>query len=217
MGFIHVVRPGECLSTIARRHGFASWRAVYECPENQDFRRQRPNPNLIWPGDQVFIPDPSRRQELADTAQRHRFRTRRSAPRLRLVLKDPQDQPLGSVRFRALAGERVSEGETDAQGALDIPVAADVPCVDLTLWPYPSRPETSIVLKLGLGTLAPLETTEGVQARLNNLLFDAGDVDGIHGRITTAALKGFQDHCGLDVNGIAGPETAGELRKRYGC
>ena len=43
-----------------RRRGqilIPSWRMVYNSPDNADFRRRRPNPNLIQPGDVLILPD----------------------------------------------------------------------------------------------------------------------------------------------------------------
>lgn len=53
----HVVRQGECLSAIAKRYGFASYRIIYDHPDNAELRRARPNPNLLFPGDVIVIPD----------------------------------------------------------------------------------------------------------------------------------------------------------------
>lgn len=46
-----------------------------------------------------------------------------------------------------------------------------------------------------------------IQARLNELGYDSGEVDGIMGPITEAAIKAFQADRGLDVDGIVGPIT----------
>ena len=57
MGTRYTVQPGDTLSRIAARHGLPSWRMVYNSPDNADFRRRRPNPNLIQPGDVLILPD----------------------------------------------------------------------------------------------------------------------------------------------------------------
>jgi hypothetical protein len=56
MSVPYTVVRGDTLSGIARRHGLASWRELYNHPDNADFRRRRPNPDLIFPGDVVMIP-----------------------------------------------------------------------------------------------------------------------------------------------------------------
>jgi hypothetical protein len=53
---IYTVKRGDTLSSIARQHGIGSWQALYNDPSNVAFRAKRPNPNLIFPGDQINIP-----------------------------------------------------------------------------------------------------------------------------------------------------------------
>lgn len=53
----HVVVKGEWLSKIAQKYGIKSWRTIYDHPANEAFRKKRPNPDLIQPGDEIFIPD----------------------------------------------------------------------------------------------------------------------------------------------------------------
>lgn len=53
----HTVAQGETLTRIAKKHKFASWKTLYESPDNADFRALRKDPNIIYPGDQLIIPD----------------------------------------------------------------------------------------------------------------------------------------------------------------
>jgi hypothetical protein len=53
----YTVKRGDTLTRIANRHGFRNWRAIYDHPDNAGFKRLRPNPNLIYPGDVIQIPD----------------------------------------------------------------------------------------------------------------------------------------------------------------
>ena len=59
MSSAYTVQRGDSLSAIAKRHGLGSWKEIYYDPENADFRKRRPNPNLIFPGDVVMIPNGS--------------------------------------------------------------------------------------------------------------------------------------------------------------
>lgn len=52
-----------------------------------------------------------------------------------------------------------------------------------------------------------------LQHRLNQLGFDAGAEDGIFGPLVQAAVEDFQRNVGLDVDGVAGPETVEVLRR----
>jgi N-acetylmuramoyl-L-alanine amidase len=56
MGVPYTVRAGDTLTSIARKHSLASWRDIYDAPENATFRRRRPNPDRIFPGDELIIP-----------------------------------------------------------------------------------------------------------------------------------------------------------------
>jgi peptidoglycan hydrolase-like protein with peptidoglycan-binding domain len=77
--------------------------------------------------------------------------------------------------------------------------------------------------------LAPIDTTIGIQRRLNQAGFKSGKEDGVYGPITTGAVRRFQAFCkanagGPDpriidagpVDGIAGPLTRAALESFYG-
>jgi hypothetical protein len=53
---VHVVEPGETLTSIAALYGIADFRAIYNEVVNEDLLRLRPDPNVIFPGDEVRIP-----------------------------------------------------------------------------------------------------------------------------------------------------------------
>jgi len=52
----YTIRAGDTLSRIARQNGYPSWRVIYNHPDNAGFRRLRPDPNQIQPGDTVVLP-----------------------------------------------------------------------------------------------------------------------------------------------------------------
>ena len=54
-GELHVVEQGECLSSLTQLYGFSDYRQIYYHPNNSELRRKRPNPNVLYPGDEVFI------------------------------------------------------------------------------------------------------------------------------------------------------------------
>lgn len=56
MSRTHIVQRGENLTVIARRYGFSNWRLIYDHPDNAEYRKKRPNPNVIVTGDRIFIP-----------------------------------------------------------------------------------------------------------------------------------------------------------------
>jgi len=52
----YVVKSGDTLVKIAKNHGFADWREIYNHPDNHAFKSKRPDPNKIFPGDVLMIP-----------------------------------------------------------------------------------------------------------------------------------------------------------------
>lgn len=88
MPTIHVVQPGESFSKIARHHGFADWRALYDHPANVKLRSARPNPDRIHPGDKVFIPDKKQAPFTAATDKAHTFKVKVKKPKSETFLRN---------------------------------------------------------------------------------------------------------------------------------
>ncbi len=56
-GFIeYTVAANDSLSIIAGNHGIGAWRALYDHRYNAAFKTLRPDPNVIEPGDKLWIP-----------------------------------------------------------------------------------------------------------------------------------------------------------------
>lgn len=50
------IQPGDTLSGIAHRFGIRFWQNIYFAGENLEFAQAHPDPNLIRPGETLFIP-----------------------------------------------------------------------------------------------------------------------------------------------------------------
>lgn len=215
----HVVRRGECLSLIARQHGFSDYKTLYDHPDNADLKKARPNPNVLFPGDVVHIPDKEMKDVSAPTGQVHTFKLVMPRKVLRIVFKNHEGQPLAGAEYRLEIGDQaddddVVEGTTDGDGLLEENIVARVSEAFLHI--------EGRVLRLNLGGLNPIgdldaNDASGVQARLANLGYDVGPVDGIAGRRTRHALAVFQVEQGLDVDGEPTKATLDKLVEVHGC
>ena len=214
---MYTVAQGDCLSSIAYEHGFADWQTIYNHEKNKAFRRQCPDPNIIYPGLDLFIPELTPKVESRGTGQLHVFRKKVTPVLLRIVLLDEDHRPMAGAAYQLKVAESSVEGRTGPNGLLEqtIPQAAATARLSVKV----DRPDgvTGYTWDLRLGTLDPQTTMTGIQARLNNLGYNTGPVDGIQGPRTTEAIKEFQVKYGLDVDGIAGPVTQGKLVEVYGC
>lgn len=212
----HTVSQGECLSSIAKQYGFADWQTIYNDPLNADFRQKRPDPNLIYPGDIIYIPDKKPKDEPCATTQTHVFQLQRKDTRLRILIQDIDGQVITGKKFHLTVEGAVYEGQIPDDGLIDKPIRPDDQNGELLVW-LDETAQTPDTWQLKLGHLDPIETLSGIQARLNNLGYAAGPVDGIDGPLTQAAVQAFQADQNLTVDGIAGPQTQGALKQVYGC
>jgi hypothetical protein len=53
----HVIEQGEHLSHLAAQYGFRDYLTIWDHPNNAALKDKRQNPNVLFPGDSVFIPD----------------------------------------------------------------------------------------------------------------------------------------------------------------
>lgn len=211
----HTVRQGECLSKIALKYGFTDWKFLYEHPDNSALRRKRPNPNVLYPGDVVKIPEMRKKEEQAGTGKVHRFQVKTPKKFLRIVFKTPkgdvyENEPY-TLEFESGASKA---GKTDGRGLLNEPVPLGERLATLKI--------AGRALGLRLGHLNPNgdvenEDLSGIQARLNNLGYPCGANDGKYGRHTRTALAVFQEGEKLDVNGLPDEPTLKKLEEQHGC
>jgi hypothetical protein len=213
-----VLGPGDCLSSVAFEAGFRDWRALAEADTGGELQADGRTPNLQREGDEIDVPPLSQKWAPVAAGPTRYFRLRRETTTpLRLELGGGPTGPWADCPFvLAVAGVEV-EGTTSRLGGIDvrIPIAATEGLLSL-YGAGRSRPPT-FELELQIGSLEPVTTTRGLQARLAGLGFGPGPTDGDLGPVTVAAVERFQSVCGLRVDGSAGPVTRETLRKVYGC
>jgi N-acetylmuramoyl-L-alanine amidase len=182
----HVVAQGECLATIAARHGF-EWQTIYNAPENAALRRRRPNPNILYPGDVVEIPEKRPVESRVATGRQHTFKVPRQTWELRLRLKDHDHEAISGVAW-SLSVEGIAdpfEGKTGKDGLVAVP--------------FPVHSRRAILTVFGqshvldIGGLDPVSRVSGVQQRLARLGYDPRAIDGVLGPRTRAAIMAFQE------------------------
>lgn len=212
---MHTVEQGECLSSIAKTQGFSDWRTIYNHARNADFRKLRPNPNVIFPGDQLFIPDKEVKEEDRATGALAPFKLNAQKTLLRIRLKNELNEPFAGKNFRLEILGDVFESTTPADGLIEREIPADVTHGQLTIWLDNDTTRPGFIWTLKIGHLDPVEQKTGVQARLKNLGYDCGSVDGVVGPRTKAALKGFQSRNKLTESGEVDDATRDRLRQLH--
>jgi len=212
---VHVVKSGECFTTIAASYGFGDYRTIYNHPMNAALKVKRPNPNVIHPGDQIYIPDKAQRQALdVPTGKAHAFKLKKTAKKaLRVVFQTHKGEPLKNAPYKLKIGGTTIEGKTTGAGLVEaaVPIGEASAVIEID----------GRVIELKLGRLNPVDGRDngvsGVQGRLNNLGYNAGVVDGIAGPKTRTALAIFQKDAGLKITGSVDDATKKKLAEIHGC
>ncbi len=238
MGTYHTVVQGEFIAKIARAYGFADYRTLWDAPENQELKATRQNPNVLFPGDRLFIPDKEIREESRATEKKHRFELQGTRLQLRLELMGLRNQPLAGHEGTLMVENNAKDYATPSDGriAREIPdKAAQGRLLDRGKPGAQFRVQRDFALRIG--DLDPVITVSGQMARLNNLGYNAGEVPGhtlspeeeeqVRSSLQfRSAVEEFQcDFLGQNnlarirqvVDGICGKQTREKLLEIHGC
>ncbi|MDQ6663194.1 MAG: peptidoglycan-binding protein [Acidobacteriota bacterium] len=205
----HVVEQGECMASIGASYGF-DWRTLWNHPENASLKKLRQDPNVLYPGDVVAVPDRVLREENRATDTRHKFVVKGVPETLRLRLLDEFDHPKADTKYELLIGAQTITGVTNGDGELRERIPPVV--TEARLFVGEERRE----IALRIGALDPLKEISGVQSRLANLGYDTGPIDGVVGPHTRQAIIEFQEQYGLEPTGGLDDRTLAKLKERHG-
>lgn len=206
----YVVKPGDCISSIAYEHGHV-WETILNHPANRELKEARKDHHILLPGDRLTIPPIQKKEVSAETNKRHPFLLKGFPEVFRLRLLDADDKPRANLDYVLVIDQKTFTGTTDAQGELKHRIPPNARRGRLILGGADSEE-----IELRLGDLNPTTAISGAQARLTNLGFDCGPVDGILGPKTRNALKRFQKNRKLEQTGELDDATMQELETKHG-
>jgi len=198
----YTVQQGDCVTNIAERYGFL-WTTVWNHANNSQLRQLRKDPNVLYPGDQLFVPDLELKEVDRPTDQRHTFVKKGVPAKLKIRLLD-QDQPRAGVPYQLEIDGALKSGVTDSDGFVEQPLPPGAQRGKLTV----GEGSTKDVYQVQFGSLDPFDTDTGVRGRLISLGFGVDDIK--------EAIKAFQQKEGLPVTGEADAATQSSLKDKYG-
>jgi N-acetylmuramoyl-L-alanine amidase len=210
---LHIVKQGECLSSIAAFYGFSDWRVIYEDGANADFRQKRPNPNLIYPDDKLYIPDHKPGQVERPTDARHFFVVKRQPTLIDVRVQNLAKDPIKNAPYKVVLENTELEGSTDDDGWIKREIHASDEYGTLIVWPDPNDREEKVEWRIQLGHLDPAETVSGVKGRLRNLNYFCGEMNDEEDECYHEAVRRFQEDHDLVVDGIVGAKTRARLKR----
>jgi hypothetical protein len=198
----YTVQQGDCVTSIADQFGLL-WTTVWNHPNNDQLRTVRKDPNVLYPGDQLFVPDLNLEQVDCPTDRLYTFVKKGDPAKLKIRLLD-QDQPRAGVAYQLEIDGALKSGETDSEGFIEQPLPPGAQRGKLTVGDGSTRD----VYEIQFGSLDPFDTDTGVSGRLLSLGFGVDDIQ--------EAIKAFQQKEGLAVTGEADAATQSRLKERYG-
>jgi N-acetylmuramoyl-L-alanine amidase len=218
MSIYHTVVQGEYLSKIAKDHGLADYLTIWNHPQNADLKKKRQNPNVLLPGDKLFIPTRELKEEPRSTEEKHRFEVKHKRLMLRLTLEDAFFKPIANAKCELTVEGQTLKLTTDGKGRLEHEIPSDAENASLVI--KDSRtPINDQFLPIQIGHLDPVEEISGQKARLNNLGYFAGPLDKEDEELFRSAVEEFQcEHMGPSaVDGKCGTKTQAKLKEVHGC
>jgi N-acetylmuramoyl-L-alanine amidase len=235
----YIVNEGDCIASIAWARGL-TWRTLWDYPDNQQLKDARQDPNLLYPGDVVHIPDRRARIESCCTDQLHVFKLKGTKVRLRVrLLEDtpaeeaedgaetadtsthqlPDFKPQtdtgkgrANIPYLLVVEGVTKSGNTDGDGYLDELISPTARSGRIIL--NSGTPAEEIIL-IKIGEMDPAEELNGIRKRLTNLGFPCGDGDERSPEFV-AALMLFQECAGLPATGQLDDATRSSLKDAHG-
>lgn len=199
----YIVEQGECISSIAYEYGFFP-DTLWDLAENSELKQKRKDPNVLFPGDEVFIPDKREKTESGATEQKHRFERKGVPAKIRLkVLRN--DKPRANVPYRLTIDGDIRMGQTGSNGFIEETIPPNAVQCELCVGEQGSVD----IYHFKLGSLDPINTEDGVRGRLRDLGYDVSDE-------LTDAIRAFQKKEGLQETGVADEATKAKLVEKFG-
>ena len=122
----YTVKQGDHLSSIAKAYGFSDYETIWNDPNNAELKQLREDPNVLFPGDVVYIPDRELRVEAKATEVRHKFVKHGKAIKIRLVLEDLFEKPIANAPCDLILGTETFHVVSDDNGQIEHEIKPDV-------------------------------------------------------------------------------------------
>jgi len=199
----YTVKQGDCISSIAFAYNLFP-KTIWDHPDNAELKKLRKDPNALFHGDSLVIPDKESKEESCQSEKKHRFRRKGVPEKLRIQFRvgdEDEDafrkQVPYTLDITTKSGRPVprKEGKTDNNGFLDESIPPDALKGIIVL----DEGEDEEVYEILLGHLDPIDTISGVKARLENLGYDCGEDDDPQDQMTIDAIRDFQADNDLEI------------------
>lgn len=210
MPIAHTIQQAEHLSNIAAKYGFYDYLTIWDHPDNADLKKKRGNPHALLPGDVLQIPDKVEKNASCGTAKRHTFKIKRSPLKLRLVLRDFDNEPMADTDCELeIEGSRIPL-KTDGDGLVETEVPPTAESGVLYV------PSLDMEVAVRIGHLDPHDEESGWLGRLINLGYADDHLGSSSEEDLRSDIEEFQCDYELDVTGVLDAATKAKLKEVHG-
>jgi len=203
-----IVKQGDCISSIAYEHGLFP-DTIWNDSKNSQLKQDRKDPNVLMPGDKLYIRDKDQKEESCASEKKHRFR-RKGVPEKLVIRFEVQGEPRTNEDYVLDIDGQLSEGTTSSDGMVEIAIPPNARTGKIS---FRASGEDYY---LQLGQLDPVTEISGVQARLRNLGFYEGEIDGKMNEDLGEAIQHFQETQQLEPNGSRDATLEKKLQEAHG-
>ncbi len=204
----HIVKKGETVARIAKKYGYPNWHKIWKHPDNEALRSKRGNPNILYPGDKLTIPEKQSKNISGESEKRNKFRLKSDKLFLRIRMEDAGWEPIINEDFTLDLGTSTVKKKTTGDGLIEEEIPIDLETAHLVIRGH------MFVLKIG--HLDPVEKISGWTARLKNLGYHQSKVQDEVDEESLAAAEEYQCDAELKVDGDVGQKTQANLEKDHG-
>ncbi len=204
----YTVKQGDHLTALAERHGFERYESIWDHPDNAELKQLRKNPNVLFPGDELTIPDRETKIVDVPSSAMHRFVVRRSRLALRIVLLDSSGQPVPDEACTLQVEGDPDDLMTDPGGKVERRIAPSDRRASVTF--------AGVEVPIDVGFLDPVDEVSGWQARLVNLGYLETPIDDEADPEVLSAVEEFQCDHDLPITGQCDAGTRQELLDAHG-
>ena len=202
------VKQGDCIFSIAFEHGFFA-DTIWNHPENAKLKEKRQDPNVLMPGDIVFVPDKRLKEVSEPTNDVFKYRCK-NTPKMFRVQIVRLGIPVKDMEYMLDIDGVVKPGKTDGEGwTKQEAIAPNAKKAKITI-------ADGLKYELNLGYLDPITEIAGVQGRLEGLGYYEGAINNRLDDKTKQAIEIFQRSNKLEVTGAPDDKTKNLLVEMIG-
>lgn len=171
-GFWYTIEQGDSAASLAFENGLAP-DTLWNHPSNRSLHNQRSDPNILLPGDPIFIPAIKAQSVPGAAGAKHKFVLKGVPQKISIQFLDIQQKPYANKPYLLQIDGILTKGNLNGGGWLIVTVKPNAKFGHIDIGENGELASCDILP----GHLDPSDSITGIQRRLHNLGYYNGDFD----------------------------------------